>query len=277
LVFVALAIAALAAAPSPQAAGQEGTVTGTLTLNQVPRPLAHVYAHAEPGLFDKHAEDIHVLFSDAPLADADRADTFALIHLAREGKARILEVVIDAAGTPIGGAIFAREFDGMASIAGIHVFERQRLDRTAIAGRLSSRAPDDFMNVTFEYDARFSAPIPRPPTAEERAAALSSPPALAAARHLAGIRAADLAAFLATLTPQSAASFRGPDAQAKLHALRDDMPADSRVVGLVPQTDGSVLATVEGHENGVVIGHTLRLMRERDGWRVSLEAPGPPR
>jgi hypothetical protein len=267
LVLLALVLAALAGSPAPQAAGQEGTVTGTLTINNVAAPLAHVYARAEPGLFDKSAEDVHVLFSDVPLADADRTDTFALIHLARDGKARMLEVIIDASGSPIGGAIFAREFDGMASIAGIHVFERQQFDRTIVAGRLSTREPDEFMNVTFEYDARFSAPIPRPPTAAEVAASLATPPALAASAYLAALRKGDLAAFATTVTS-------GPSVTpARFQALRSDMPADSRVVGLVPQVDGSVLATVEGHEgDGPVIGHTLRLIREGDAWKVSLPA-----
>jgi hypothetical protein len=273
LVLVALAVVALVAAPSPQAAMQEGTVTGTLTLNKTQGPLAHVYARAEPGLLDKNTEDIHVLFSDVPLADADRTDTFALIHLARDGNARILEVVIDASGMPISGAIFAREFDGMVSVAGIHVFERHQFDRTTVAGRLSTREPGEFMNVAFEYDARFSAPIPRPPTAAEVAAALASPPAVAATAHLAALRAADLAAFLATLTPASATEFGSADAPARLRAMRDDMPADSRVVALVLQTDGSVLATVEGHEGGVVIGHTLRLVREGEAWKVLLPSP----
>jgi len=270
LVLVALAIAALAARPVPQAAGQEGTVTGTLTLNGTHSRILHVYAHAEPGIFDKSQEDVHVLLSDVPLSDADRADPFALIHLARDGKARIVEVIIDASGEPIGGALYARDFDGMVSIAGIHVFGRERFDRTGIAGRLSTREPSDFMQVRFEYEARFSAPIPRPPTAAETAEALASPPAHAATAYLAAIRGHDLASFRATLTRASTAAYQGADAAARLQQLLDDMPADSRVVALVRQTDGSVLATVEGHEDGVVIGHTLRLVLEGDAWKVSL-------
>lgn len=245
-------------------------MTGTLTINKVPAPLAHVYARVEPGLFDKSMEDVHVLFSDVPLSDEQRVDTFALIHLARAGKARALEVIIDASGSPIGGAIFAKEFDGMASIAGIHVFERQQFDRATIAGRLSTREPGEFMNVTFEYDARFRAPIPRPPTATEVAASLASAPALAASAYLAALHRGDPAAFAATLTSGS------PLTPAHFEALRSDMPADSRVVGLVPQVDGSVLAMVEGHEgDGPVIGHTLRLVREGDAWKVSLPPIAP--
>jgi hypothetical protein len=268
LVLVALAIAALTATPSPQTAAQEGKVTGTLTINTTRVALAHVYAHAEPGMFDKAQEDVHILLSDVSLPDADRADPFALIHLARDGKARIVEVIVDASGSPIGGALFAREFDGMASVAGIHVFARERFERTTIAGRLSTREPGEFMGVTFEYDARFTAPIPRPPTAAEITASLASPPARAATAYLAAIRR-DLASLLATLTRASAAGFRGADASARFQQIRDDMPADSRVVALVPQTDGSVLATVEGHEHGIVIGHTLRVVRDGGVWKVS--------
>ena len=48
------------------------------------------------------------------------------------------------------------------------------------------------------------------------------------------------------------------------------MAADSRVVELVPQVDASVLPMVEGHEgDGPTIGHTQRLVREGDAWKVS--------
>jgi hypothetical protein len=70
--------------------------------------------------------------------------------------------------------------------------------------------------VTYQYDARFTAPIPRPPTAEELAAALASPPALAATAHVAAIHRGQLAGFLATLAPSAAADYRRPDALAKL-------------------------------------------------------------
>lgn len=244
-------------------------MTGTLTLNGATVQLTHVYAHAEPGFFDKKTEDIHVLFSDVPLTDEQRADDFALIHLVRDGKARIVEIVIDAKGQPISGSLYAREFDGTASAAGMHKFTRERLERKVIAGRLWTDSPHEFMHVTWQYDVHFTAPIPRPPTAAERAAALTSPPGRAATAHLAAIRQARLAAFVATLTSASAADYRGSDAATRLQQLRDDMPADSRVVDLVAQTDGSVLAKVEGHEGVVVIGHTLRMVQEGGVWKVS--------
>ena len=261
-------LAALVLALAPQAAGREGTVTGALSLNGAPVAISHVWASAQPGFFDKNSEDIRLLFSDAPLSDGDRADVFALIHLGRDGKARILEVLLDQDGQAISGAIYAREFDGQVSVTGMHRFERERFERSAIAGRMYMDAPHEFMKVTFQYDLRFSAPIPRPPTAAERAAALASPPARAAAAYLAAVRRGDLAAVRAAMTADAAAAFQRADAATRLADLRDDTPADSAVAELEPQTDGSVLAKVEGHRDGIVIGSTLRMIGTPDGWKV---------
>jgi len=261
-----LGVLALAA----QAAGQEGTVTGTLTLDGVPVALTHVYATAQPGFFDAQAEDVHVLLSSQPLSDEDRADAFRLIRLAREGKLAAVEVVLDQGGSPIGGSLFAKPFAGMVSAAGMHEFTRERFDRSGVAGRLAVATPHSFMGVTWQYEARFAAPIPRPPTAEEVAAALRTPPAAAASAYLAAARGGELAAFLATLTEDAAAGYRGKDGLERLQQLAADLPADSRVVGLVPQADGTVLVSVEGHrpEDGMVIGHSLKLVNTAGAWKV---------
>jgi hypothetical protein len=181
-----------------------------------------------------------------------------------------VEVVIDASGAPIAGSLFAKEFDGMVSATGMHRFTQERLDRTGIAGRLAVEEPHAFMGVTFRYEARFAAPIPRPPTAEELAAQLRSPPAQAAAAYVASVRARVLPAFVAALSANAGADYRGPDGAAKLGALADDMPDDTRVVSLVPQTDGSVLVSVEGHRaaDSMVIAYTLRMVEEGGAWKV---------
>ena len=261
-------LGALVLALAPQAAGREGTVTGALSLNGAPVTISHVYASAQPGFFDTKTEDVHLLFSDVPLSDQDRADVFALIHLGRDGTARILEVVLDSEGEPISGAIYAKEFDGQVSVTGMHKFERERFERAAVAGRMHVDEPHEFMKVTFQYDLHFSAPIPRPPTAAERAAELASPPARAAAAYVAAVVRGDPAAVRAAMTADAAAAFAGKDGAARLADLRDDTPADSAVVELEAQTDGSVLAKVEGHRDGIVVGSTLRMVETPSGWRV---------
>lgn len=239
-----------------------------MTFNGVVVPVRHVYASAQTGFFDRNAEDVHVLFSDRPIDDASRADTFELLKLAREARAHIVEVVIDAAGRPISGSIYVPEADGMISAAGMHVFTRDTLEPRRIAGRLTAGEPRTFMGLTWQYDVTFAAPIPRPPTPEELAAALASPPAEAAARHVAAVRAGQFDVFLSTLTATAGAPYRAADGRAAFDQLGRDMPADSRVVSLEPQTDGSVIANVEGHDRGIVVAYRLRMVRDGTAWKV---------
>jgi hypothetical protein len=261
-------LVALALAAVPQAAGREGTVTGVLSLNGAPVTMAHVYASAQPAFFDPRSEDIRLLFSDVPLSDDDRADVFALIHLGRGGTARILEIVLDTDAQVVSGAIYAREFDGQVSVTGMHSFERERFERSVVAGRMYVAAPHEFANVTFQYDLHFSAPIPRPMTAGELAAALASPPARAATAYISSVRRGDLAAVQADMSADAAAALRTAGGVARLAELRDDLPADAAVVELVPQTDGAVLARIEGRRDGIVVGSTVRMVETPEGWKV---------
>jgi hypothetical protein len=258
-----LAVSALA-----QTQGGPGTATGRLTLNGKSITLAHAYASAQPGFFDKTKEDIHILLSNVPLSDKDREDVFSLMKLADEGRASMVEVVIDAEGKPIGGQLFAKPFTGSVSVAGMHEFTKERMEPKIIAGRLTSGGPHEFMKVTWEYDARFSAAIPRPPTAEETAAALASPAAKAASAYLAAMRQGQLPAFLATLDATAAADYRGADGAAKLKQLQADFPPDAKVVGVTMQPDGTARAEVEGKQDGVVIAYTLKMVMAGGAWKV---------
>jgi hypothetical protein len=257
-------------APAAQAAGQAGTASGSVTLNGRTTRLVYAYASAAPGMFDKTSEDTRILLSDVPLLDATRADVFELMALGRTGRATIVEVVIDRTGAIISGAFHAAEFKGMISATGMHVFTRGELTRTAVSGRLATTpGAHEFMGVRFAYEATFSAPIPRALTDAEREASFRSPPALAASAHLAAITAGDLTAFQATLSRDAAAGYRGADGGTRFAQLRADFPPDSRVVELIPQIDGTVLAKTEGHQGGLVIGNTIRLVLESGLWKAA--------
>jgi hypothetical protein len=156
----------------------------------------------------------------------------------------------------------------MLSAAGMHEFTRERFDRSVVAGHLTMASPRTFDHVTFQYDATFSAPIPRPPTAEQFAEALVSPPGRAAAAYLAAVRSGRLPEFLATLAPPARGAYAGADGASKLAQLAADMPPDSQVTSLEPQTDGSVLATIDGHDAGIVISYTVRVVGDGQNWKV---------
>ena len=246
----------------------ENSASGTLTLNGAPIALRYAYATAKPGFFDKQSEDVHVLLSSVPLPGDAREDPFGLIRLAREGKAAIVEVVIDARGNPISGAIYARPFNGMASLSGIHRFEKETFDGRMASGRLSMDGPREFADVEFHYEARFSAAIPRPPTKEELAALLESPAAAAARDYLAAVRKGDLESFVSTLSTPRRSEFAGHKGAARFEALRKEMPLNLRLVGAKPSPDGGVLVSAEAEQGGVVIEYVLKMVEEGGHWKV---------
>jgi hypothetical protein len=256
----------LCAAAAP-AAAQDGAATGTLLIGDERVELRHAYALAQPGFFDKSREDVKVVISNVALDESSLRDPFALIHLARERRLRAIEVVLDAEHAPIGGAIYDRAFDGMVSVAGMHVFEPTAFERKRVAGRLHTRDASSFRDVTFSYDVTFDAAIPRPPTPDELTRALASPPALAGSELLSALRDGNFQRFRALLAAPLTSRFEGSGAEAEWSRVRAETPADSRVVGL--REDGpQAVATINGTRDGIVIEFTVTLV-ERDGeWRV---------
>jgi len=266
LVLQGLAAAAVMWAAT--AFAQPGTATGTMTVNGQRFALRHAYASVQPGSFDEKTEDVRVLLSDIPLDDAARADSFALIRLGRAGKLHAVEVILDSKMTPIGGTIYVEAFNGMASVTGMHEFEPTVIERKLISGRMYMDGPRTFDKLTWQYDATFSAVIPRAPTEEETAVALKSPPGVAARAHVKAILTG-FDAFVATLTQQSATAYRGPGGQDRYNELRAETPADSHVITLIERPDGTHVATVQGkRRDGVIIESVVKVRQEGGSWKV---------
>ena len=177
-------------------------------------------------------------------------------------------MTVNAKGEPMTGAIYAAEFNGMVSLAGMHRFAPERMERTTIAGRLWVEGAHNFMNVTYVYDATFSAAIPRPPTAEERAVALASPPARVVEEYLSALRSGQLAAFVGTLSKSAAADYGGPAGEARFKQLRAEMPPDAKPANVTKMDDGRVQVSVEGHQNDTVIEYVLTLVLEAGTWKI---------
>jgi hypothetical protein len=264
LVYLQVALIGLSIAGA-RAAQDAARASGTLTINGTAVPLRHASATPQPAFFDKNSEDIRIRLSDVPLPSDD---DFELIRLARQGALRVVEVTVDAKGEPMTGAIYAKEFNGMVSLAGMHKFTPERIERTAIAGRLWIESIRTFMNVTFVYDATFSAAIPRPPTEEERRAALASPAARAVEAYLTALRSGELSAFVGTLSKAAAADYAGAAGEARFKRLRAEMPADTKPANVTKLPDGRVQISVEGHQNGTVIEYLLTVVIEAGTWKI---------
>lgn len=247
---------------------QSENATGGLTVNGRQIALRYAYASVQPGFFDAKTEDIRVLLTDVPVVERTRGDVFALSRLARSGQLHGIEIVLNAKGEPMSGFLFLDAFDGMVSAAGMHEFEPKALERLLVAGRMFTSGPRTFSGVTWEYDVAFSTAIARAPTADEIAAALESPPALAASAHLEAVQTG-LDAFLATVTEASAATYRAAGGMDRFEAVRAETPRDSRVVLLTSAADGSYVATVHSvRRDGVIVEFFLKVRQEATRWKV---------
>ena len=268
LLVVVPAVAIALAVPSAVLAA-DGAAEGMLTVNGTTFPLKYAYASAKPGFFDKTKEDIHVLLSEVPLSDEQRADVFEIIHLARDGKAHVVEVVLDAEQRPIAGSFFTLPFEGMVSATGMHVFEQKAFEHKRIAGRLYTDGARTFQDITYEYAATFSALIPRSPTAEEVAAALASPPGLTAAAYVAAIHDNNREAFVALLSEAAAAPYRGADGPAAFASVRAETPADGTLIGLTTPTENTAIATINRTRDGIDIEAIVELALTDGKWRIT--------
>jgi hypothetical protein len=247
---------------------QPENARGGITVNGRQFALRFAYTTVKPGFFDKSTEDVRVLLTDVPVAEPLRGDVFALSRLARSGQLHGIDVVLDASGEPMSGFLFVDAFDGMVSVAGMHRFERTALERSLISGRLFTAGPHTFSGVTWAYDVTFSSTIARPPTAEEAAAALNSPAALAASAHLAAIQTS-FDAFVATLTRSSAAAFRSPGGLERFSGLRAETPPDSRVVALANGPGDTRVATVQAvRRDGIIVEFFLSIRQEDNIWKI---------
>ena len=257
--------AVLAAAAG--AAAQAPAISGTLTVNGSSTPLRFVYADARPGFFDKAREDVRILMSSEPLTEEDRSDDTRLMRRGRSSATRIVEVTIDADGEPISGAIYAPVFNGMLSASGMHTFERVRVDRLGVSGRLGTKGPHEIGGVTWGYAAEFEVAIGRPPTEAERAASARGPAGSVATGYVAALLRGDLAGVRA-LVRRTGSTYEGEAGVARLAREQREYPADAAVVEVRETGSNRAVAVVQGHANGIVIEYEVPLARAGADWLV---------
>ena len=141
-------------APLPKASLQPGTATGTLTVDGQVHQLRHAYARVEPGSFDPKKKQVVLDLFDVEVPEKTLKSRFAMMDLARGGKAHGLSVTIDAEGDVISGSFYLAGLE-MASSTGWQQLETVAFDKGAIEGRLYSREAHDLLGHTVAIDARF--------------------------------------------------------------------------------------------------------------------------
>ena len=173
--------------PSP---GPTARLPRTITVNGKTTKLAHAYARAVKGFFDKTKEDFEVILSDVPLEAKALEDQFERIKLADAGKLHAFEITLNAEGKPISTAFRDNGFKkaSPSGLSSADVFTKKVFDGKTVEGTYKSAKESEFFGETYSFDVAFKAPITRAvaprsaPSAAETAAAQKSPQAKAVRR-----------------------------------------------------------------------------------------------
>jgi hypothetical protein len=150
----------IAALPAVGADG-DGKADGQIVVAGKPVKLAHAYAFAQPGFFDKKASDTRVILTDVPLSGKALTDDFTRIGLAKQGKLHCLEVTIDAKRQPISVSIRHPALKAPLSGGSTEdAFEAKVFDGKVVEGRVFRKSPgQSFEDLEYTYDATFAATI----------------------------------------------------------------------------------------------------------------------
>lgn len=269
--------AAVGLLASPAARAADGKAEGTITVNGKTTKLAHAYARAVKGFFDKTKEDVEVILSDVPLEAKALEDQFERSRMADAGKLHAFEITIDADGKPISTAFRDNGFKkaSPSGLSSADVFTKKTFDGKTVEGSYKSAGQKEFFGDTYSFDVSFKAdvaraPKPVPPTAAETAAAQKSPQAAVYADFLRAIQKEDLPALKKLFTKEQAKNLDDPEAKKMVGMVKMMSPTEIKVLKVVETGDKADL-TVTGKQDGSVASGVVHMVKERGAWKVQRE------
>ena len=273
-------LAAFAILVAPVARGADGKAGGTITVNGKTTKLAHAYARAVKGFFDKTKEDVVVILADIPLETKALEDEFERIHLADAGKLHAFELTIDAEGKVISTAFRHNGFKkaSPSGLSSADVFTKKVFDGKTVEGSYKSAKEHEFFGDTYAFDVSFQADITRaakpvPPTAAETAAAQKSPQAKVYAEYLKAIQKEDLPALKKLVSAEMAKQLDQPDAKEMLKMIKMMSAKDIKVLKVVEKGDTADLTVSGTQETGAANG-VVHMVKEGGAWKLQREEWG---
>lgn len=269
--------AALEFLAAPPAGAADGKAEGSITVNGKTTKIAHAYARAVKGFFDKTKEDVEVVLSDVPLDGKALEDQFERMRLADEGKLHAFEITIGAEGKPISTSFRHNGFKGPSpsGLSSADVFTQKVFDGKIVEASYKSAKESEFFGNTYSFDVAFRADIFRapkvvPPTAAETAAAQKSPQAKVYADFLRAVQKEDLGAMRKLLAKEPAKNLDSPDAKKMVGLIKIMSATDIKVLKIVEKGDTADL-TVSGTQDGNAKNGIVHMVREDGIWKVQQE------
>lgn len=154
-ISAALVVLSLLAVAAP---AQQGTASGTLTVNGKATQLNHAYAQVSKNNPGDTEEFIRVILSDVPIPPLRMSDD-ALRRLAKEGQLHAVEVSLTKDDT-ISATVYDPSIsDGYVPAGSKSKFEPQVFDGKTVAGRLFTEEEGSFFDTHYQFDLTFRAAV----------------------------------------------------------------------------------------------------------------------
>ncbi|MBL8241277.1 MAG: hypothetical protein JNM66_27890 [Bryobacterales bacterium] len=258
-VLLAVAVAAVAA-------------PGKLILNGKTIPLTHVYARKAPDKFEPKLTAVYVLAVDRELPPDVRADSDAIRDLQWEEKLNGVEIQFRDGG--INWSIFAAELRGAPSGSRSPNPYTLAVDGGRVRGTVKMEEPSKLGDLEYYYEFSADAPIevkvaPPPPTAADRAAAVTSAPAKAYMALQTALMKGDKAAIMKAVDPAKAAAIDTPEFPQMLKMIQSMQPKNIQVLRAKETGDAAVL-DLSG--NGGAEAGVIKLQKIDGNWIVMKES-----
>src|SRR5262245_48734100 len=141
---------------------QEGTASGTFTVNGKAAKIAYAYATAEPDPADKTKELIRVTLSDIKLTPKQLAFPFGMAADSKAGKVHAVVADIKATKKVLNTMLYDQGFGtDFVSMAGESNLFEGTIDPKTVSGKLYRSAPGTSDKVKYDFTVTFKAPLQR--------------------------------------------------------------------------------------------------------------------
>ncbi len=272
LPVVVLSIAMVSLLSRPAAAGDEASVSGTLTANGTTVQLPYVYVYAlDEGFYDPADPTWKILFVEHPVEERDVDETVwdsAYVELGvtrtaefGEGEPTLqvysqnIKLSADSGGNLSGGSYPAIEI----TTAGPDRF----------AGRVWHAEPQEFFDDVFQYDLTFDAPLSDPDAPiGDLLPAGGGDPGAAYAAWVAAIHSGDLEQIRRLVPPDMASELDSEEARDSLEFMAALTPTDITVLGGSSDGETAVLQ-VEGMMDGKQVSGEVTLQKVSGVWMAT--------
>ena len=151
-----IAAAVVVALGASVAYAQEGTATGTFTVNGKAAKLAYAYAVTE-------GNTVRITLSDVKLTPKQLEFPFGLQGPMKAGEVHAVVADIDATSKKvINTMLYDKAFAmDLVSMAGVSNKFEGTIDKTAVNGKLYRTGPGTSGKIPYDFSATFKVPIPK--------------------------------------------------------------------------------------------------------------------